>query len=137
LWTAPFGGWGLGRSSFARGSLIAVAVLGAVGTGIAFVLMGRLVSRVGSTRAAFANYLIPVVAMLLGAVFRNETIRATSVVGIVLVIGGRSWPRDARRSPLSPGFVDGLPCAKALEREGGERQSLATCSSQVRLLCPR
>ncbi len=88
LWTAPFGVWGLGRSSFAWVSLIAVAVLGAVGTGIAFVLMGRLVSRVGSTRAAFANYLIPVVAMILGAVFRNETIRATSVVGIVLVIGG-------------------------------------------------
>jgi drug/metabolite transporter (DMT)-like permease len=88
VWTAPFGVWGLGRSSFAWDSLTAVAVLGALGTGIAFVLMGRFVSRAGSTRAAFVNYLIPVVAMILGAVFRNETIRGTSIVGIALVIAG-------------------------------------------------
>jgi drug/metabolite transporter (DMT)-like permease len=88
LWTAPLGIWGLGRSSFAWGSLVAVAVLGTLGTGIAFVLMGRLVSRVGPTRGAFANYLIPVVAMILGAIFLDERIRGTSVVGIVLVISG-------------------------------------------------
>jgi drug/metabolite transporter (DMT)-like permease len=88
LWTAPFGIWGLGQSSFGWGSLVAVAVLGALGTGTAFVFMGRLVSRVGPTRGAFANYLIPVVAMILGAIFLDERIRGTSVVGIVLVIGG-------------------------------------------------
>jgi drug/metabolite transporter (DMT)-like permease len=88
LWTAPFGIWGLRRSSFAWDSFAAVVVLGAFGTGIAFVLMGRLVARVGSTRAAFATYLIPVVAVILGAVFRHEEVRATSVIGMALVIGG-------------------------------------------------
>jgi drug/metabolite transporter (DMT)-like permease len=88
VWTAPFGVYGLARSSFAWDSLAAVAVLGAAGTGVAFVLMGRLVSRVGSTRAAFATYLIPVVAMILGAIFRDEVVRGTSVLGIALVIGG-------------------------------------------------
>jgi drug/metabolite transporter (DMT)-like permease len=109
VWTAPFGVWGLARSSFGWGSLVAVAVLGAVGTGIAFVLMGRLVSRVGPTRGAFANYLIPIVAMILGAIFLDERIRGTSIVGIVLVVGGAVLasrrglpaPRDSRSASTS------------------------------------
>lgn len=104
VWTAPFGLWGLGRSSFAWDSLTAVVVLGALGTGIAFVLMGRLVSRVGSTRGAFVNYLIPVVAMILGAVFLNETVRGTSVVGIALVIGGAILA--SRREAVSTSLPD-------------------------------
>jgi drug/metabolite transporter (DMT)-like permease len=88
VWTAPLGLVGVTRSSFAWPSFAAVAVLGAVGTGLAFVLMGRLVSRVGSGRASFATYLIPVVAMILGAVFRGDEITAISVAGIALVIAG-------------------------------------------------
>jgi drug/metabolite transporter (DMT)-like permease len=62
--------------------------LGALGTGVAFVVMGRLVGRVGSSRASFATYLIPVVALVLGTVFLDETVEALSLVGIALVIGG-------------------------------------------------
>ena len=58
-------------SSFAWSSFLAVVVLGVMGTGVAFVLMGRLVARVGA-RASFATYLIPVVALILGVVFRDE-----------------------------------------------------------------
>jgi drug/metabolite transporter (DMT)-like permease len=88
IWTAPFGLWGLRTSSFGWGPLAAVVTLGAAGTGIAFVLMGTLVARVGSTRAAFATYQIPVVAMILGAAFLGERIRWTSVLGIAAVIAG-------------------------------------------------
>ena len=88
IWTAPFGLVGLAESSFAWGPAVAIAVVGALGTGLAFVLMGRLVSRVGSSRASFATYLIPVVALLLGAIFLEETVRALSIVGIALVIAG-------------------------------------------------
>ena len=88
IWTAPFGLVGLAGSSFDWGSLVALVALGALGTGLAFWIMGRLVSRVGSSRASFATYLIPVVALVLGAVFLDEVVRALSVVGIVLVITG-------------------------------------------------
>lgn len=88
VWTAPLGLVGATRSTFAWPSFVAVAVLGAVGTGLAFVLMGRLVARVGSARASFATYLIPVVAMILGAVFRDDEITAIAVAGIALVIAG-------------------------------------------------
>ena len=83
-----FGVVGLAGSSFAWGSLAAIVALGSVGTGVAFVLMGRLVARVGSSRASFATYLIPVVALVLGAVFLDESVRALSIVGIALVITG-------------------------------------------------
>ena len=59
------------RVGLARG----VMALGMLGTGLAFVMMGRLVARVGSSRASFAIYVIPVVALILGAVFLDEAIQ--------------------------------------------------------------
>lgn len=88
LWTAPLGLLAVPGSRFAWGSLWAVLVLGVLGTALAFVMMGRLVSRVGSSRASFAIYVTPVVALILGAVFRDEAIIPLSVAGIALVIGG-------------------------------------------------
>jgi len=88
VWTAPFGLVGLVDSSFGWGSFAAMVALGALGTGFAFVLMGRLVGRVGSARASFSTYLIPVVALVLGALFLDEVVEAIAVAGIALVIGG-------------------------------------------------
>jgi drug/metabolite transporter (DMT)-like permease len=87
LWTLPIGMLSVRGSEFAWPSTLAVVALGILGTGIAFVLMGRLVARVGS-RASFATYLIPVVALILGVVFRDEAVHVLSVVGIGLVIAG-------------------------------------------------
>jgi drug/metabolite transporter (DMT)-like permease len=86
--TAPFGLVGLPSSSFAWPSALAVLVLGAVGTGVAFVLMGNLVGRVGGTRASFVTYLVPVVALILGVVTRGDVVAAVSVLGIGCVIAG-------------------------------------------------
>jgi drug/metabolite transporter (DMT)-like permease len=87
VWTLPLGMLSLRGSDFAWPSFLAVVGLGVVGTGIAFDVMGRLVARVGS-RASFATYLIPVVALILGVIFRDEAVQVLSVVGIGLVIAG-------------------------------------------------
>jgi drug/metabolite transporter (DMT)-like permease len=88
IWTAPFGVIGLAGSSFAKGSALAMLALGPICTGVAFVIMGRLVARVGSSRASFSIYLVPAVAVVLGAVFLDEQVQAISLVGIGLVIVG-------------------------------------------------
>lgn len=88
IWTAPYGLWQLGDASWEVGPVVAVAVLGVVGTGIAFALMGTLVGRVGSTRASFITYLIPVVALVLGVAFRDDDVFALELVGVAFVIGG-------------------------------------------------
>jgi drug/metabolite transporter (DMT)-like permease len=86
--TVPFGLWGLRTSEFDLGSAVAVAVLGVVGTGLAFALMGTLVGRVGAHRATFITYLVPVVSLFLGVAFRDDEVTALALVGVVLVIAG-------------------------------------------------
>ena len=88
LWTAPFGIWGIAHSGFGWGSAAATAVLGVLGTGLAFALMGTLISRVGGPRASFITYLIPVVSLVLGAVFRDDEIRPIALAGVALVLAG-------------------------------------------------
>ena len=77
-----------GDASWELGPVVAVAVLGVVGTGIAFALMGTLVGRVGSTRASFITYLIPVVALGLGVTFRDDEVFLLELVGVAFVISG-------------------------------------------------
>lgn len=86
--TAPLGIGSLPGSSFAWDALAAMAVLGLVGTGFAFVLMGRLVGRVGPTRASIVGYLIPVVALGLGVVLRGDDVGPFALAGVVLVVVG-------------------------------------------------
>ncbi len=88
LWTAPFGALGLSRSTFLWTSTLAVAVLGVMGTGLAYALAGSLARRVGATRSSFITYVIPVVALVLGVVFRGDQVTALAVSGVVLVLGG-------------------------------------------------
>ncbi len=88
VWTTPYGLWQIDDASWEVGPILAVAVLGVVGTGIAFALMGSLVGRVGSTRASFITYVIPVVALVLGVAFRSDEVVALELVGVGFVIGG-------------------------------------------------
>jgi drug/metabolite transporter (DMT)-like permease len=84
----PFGLVGVAESTFAWPSLLAVTAVGILGTGLAFVLMGNLAGSVGATRASFLTYLIPVVALALGIVFRDEIVSPVAIVGAGLVIFG-------------------------------------------------
>ncbi|MDP9494378.1 MAG: DMT family transporter [Actinomycetota bacterium] len=84
----PYGIYGLTQSRFAWSSLVAVMAVGVLGTGVALVMMGSLVGSVGPTRATFITYLIPIVALVLGMVFRDEFVSPIAIVGVVLVIAG-------------------------------------------------
>ena len=72
VWIAPLGLFAASESSLAWGPLVATVAVGVVGTGLAFVIFGNLVGSVGSTRASFITYMIPVVAIVLGVVFRDD-----------------------------------------------------------------
>lgn len=103
VWTAPFGLWSIPGSTFEVGPALSVAFIGAVGTGIAFVIMATLVGSVGSTRASMATYLIPVVAMVLGVTVRDEQVGPVAVVGVVLVVAGAYFASRAERAvPPAP-----------------------------------
>lgn len=71
-------------------SVGAVLSLGLLGTGIAYIAMVTLVGRMGATRGAVAIYLMPVVALVLGVVVRNESLRIGGGLGITLILIG-AW----------------------------------------------
>src|SRR5690606_34574713 len=77
---APFGIYALGHSGLSVPSLAATMAVGLLGTGLAFILAGKLASRVGSTRSSFTAYLIPVVALILGWLVRDEIIAPLSIL---------------------------------------------------------
>ena len=97
LVTSPLGVMGLVRSEWETGSVVAVIVLGIVNTGMAYVIMASLVGRVGPTRGSVAIYLLPVVAMALGVVFRDEIILPVQIAGTGLVFVG-AWLTSRRES---------------------------------------
>jgi drug/metabolite transporter (DMT)-like permease len=65
-----------------------VLVLGVVGTGLAYVLNYRLIADEGATAASTVTYLIPVVAVALGAVVLNEPLTWNLFLGALVVLGG-------------------------------------------------
>jgi drug/metabolite transporter (DMT)-like permease len=89
------------RSDFELSSLLAVVALGSLGTAVAYVLFTTLVGRVGSTRGAVTIYLLPVVAIALGAIVRDEPIHAAALLGTALVLAGAYLvSREERRAPV-------------------------------------
>lgn len=107
--TAPFGLASVPASTAEVGPIAAVAVLGVVGTGLAYALMGRLITGVGPTRASFITYLIPGVSLALGVTFRGDHVAAVALVGVVLVITGAilAGRREGTTVPAPVPMVDG------------------------------
>ena len=65
-----------------------VAALGVVGTGIALILYYELLARVGATRTVMVTYLLPVMALIYGAIFLRESISVVALLGLALVLTG-------------------------------------------------
>jgi drug/metabolite transporter (DMT)-like permease len=76
------------ESTFGWGSLLAVVALGALGTGVAFRWFSELIARVGPARASVSIYLVPVVAVALGAAVNDEQVHAAALAGTAMVLGG-------------------------------------------------
>ena len=96
----PLAIWGLFDSEFAWSSLWAVAALGIAGTGLALFAMTTLVGRVGATRGSAVTYTFPIVAIVLGVLFRDEELHLIAIVGTALVIiGAYVVSRAERTSP--------------------------------------
>ena len=69
-------------------AFLAVGWLGAIGTGFAYLVFFRLLTRWGPTRASLVAYLLPVVAVVLGVVVLGEAVDATFLAGAILIVAG-------------------------------------------------
>jgi drug/metabolite transporter (DMT)-like permease len=86
--TAPFGIASLPDAHFTWPAFVSMLALGSLGTALAYVTMANNAGRLGSSRASASVYLIPVVALLLGALVRNEHVDVLSVVGCGVTVLG-------------------------------------------------
>ena len=96
--TAPLGLPELLSARWMPGPAGCLVALGALGTGAAFVIMAVAAGRLGATRASGTTFLIPVVALVLGVLVRQEKVALLSVVGSAVCIAG-AWILRRAQSP--------------------------------------
>jgi drug/metabolite transporter (DMT)-like permease len=69
-------------------AVIAVVWLGLLGSGAAYLLMFRLLTRIGATATSQLAYLLPVVGIITGAIMFGEQVDARVIAGTALILGG-------------------------------------------------
>jgi drug/metabolite transporter (DMT)-like permease len=91
-------------------AIASILTLGAVGTGLAFVLNMRNIKLVGATTASMVTYLIPVFAVILGVLALDEHVTWHQPVGALVVLLGVAVAQGLFRArkrptpaPVSPG----------------------------------
>jgi drug/metabolite transporter (DMT)-like permease len=95
--TAPLGLPDLMAARWTAGPLLSLVALGALGTGLAYVLVTVAAGRVGPTRASATAFLIPPVALALGVLVRGEQVAPVSIVGAGVCVAGAWLIRRARK----------------------------------------
>ena len=96
--TAPLGVPDVLAARWTPGPLFSLLMLGAFGTGVAFVSLATAAGRVGATRASSAAFLIPPVALLLGVLVRGEHVARLSILGSAVCVAGAWLMRRAQSS---------------------------------------
>ena len=71
-----------------QNSLIYIAILGVIGTGLSNILFFKLIQISSPVFASSVTYLIPVVAILLGYFVMNETLNLIQGIGALIVLIG-------------------------------------------------
>jgi drug/metabolite transporter (DMT)-like permease len=99
LLTAPLGVTDVVSARWTPAPFFSLLILGAFGTGVAFVSLATAAGRVGATRASSAAFLIPPVALLLGVMVRGEQVAMLSISGSVVCLAGSWFMRRPRSSP--------------------------------------
>ena len=69
-------------------AILAVVWLGLLGSGVAYLVNFRLLSRIGATGTSQLAYLLPVVGIISGALMFGEQIDSIVIAGTALVLGG-------------------------------------------------
>ena len=88
-------------------TIMAILVLGVVGTAIAYLLFFELIRTAGPAYATLVTYLVPPIALAYGAIILGERFGIYAFVGLALILGGvalatggvRAGPLRGRRGP--------------------------------------
>lgn len=103
----PFGLWAWPAQMPSSTAWVNLALLAVVCTGVAYILYFRLMARVGPTQAVTVTFLIPVFAVLWGALFLGEALTLPMLGGGALILSGTAlalglWPKPAAAAAPPP-----------------------------------
>jgi drug/metabolite transporter (DMT)-like permease len=77
-------------------STVAMFVLGAGGTGVAFLIVYTLIAEVGAVRASLATYIAPGFAVFYGAILLHEPLSPAIAGGLALILVGSLLGAEGR-----------------------------------------
>lgn len=105
-------------SRLESGPLLAIAALGALGTGVAMLVQYGLVAEVGPTTAQMVTYFVPVIAAAAGVAVLGEHLGWSTPVGAVVVLAGAALTQVRLGRGGRPGRTPlGKAAAGALREE--------------------
>jgi drug/metabolite transporter (DMT)-like permease len=96
-------------------ALFAIAWLGILGSGVAYLCYFTILANWGATRTSMVAYLLPVVGIALGAIVLNDPVTLNRVLGTVLVIAGIALVNSG---PALRRYIDGRTDATQAEGRG-------------------
>lgn len=101
LMTLPFAALAFPAHAPGLEAVGSLAALGALGTGVAFVLFYGLLADIGPGRASLVAYVAPGFAVIYGVALLGEGFGVTSFAGLVMIVAG-SWLAAEGRLPWQP-----------------------------------
>ena len=87
-------------------TLLALGVLGIVGTGVGMLTFYELLSVAGAARASLVTYLLPPLAIIWGAVLLSEQVHPDEIIAMLVILSGvwlASRPSRPREHTVSGG----------------------------------
>ena len=96
LLVAPFALVQLPSEAPSAKVIASIAALGALGTGVAYLLYFALIARTGASRAILVTYLVPAFALVYGSLLLDEPVTASALGGLALILGGTALATGAR-----------------------------------------
>jgi drug/metabolite transporter (DMT)-like permease len=106
LYTAPFGLVQLPDGTLTWSAIASTLALGAVATGVAYLLYFGLIMGAGASRAILVTYLVPSMAIVYGVTLLGEDLAVQSVIGLALVLFGVALGTGALQRRPAPAPVD-------------------------------
>jgi drug/metabolite transporter (DMT)-like permease len=89
-------------------SVLCIVLLGALGTGIAYLLYYDIIGAVGATIATTVGYVMPLVSILAGIALLGERLTWNEPVGAAVIVTGAALVQARTRGPRRSGSVDSV-----------------------------
>ena len=84
-------------------AVLCVALLGALGTGIAYLLNYGIIAAAGATVATTVGYVMPVVSIVAGVIVLGERLTWYEPVGAAIIVAGAALTQSRRRQAVASG----------------------------------